>query len=136
MDDYKGLYYKETKEQKLYEGGAHFPYKELYEILIYLKEEQNKREKEELKEKNKNNSNDKNPAANELNPNNFIHDLIKNHQNNNNNANKAKTRTRNVVNSCLYNNPNTLINKNIGKKNHPREILLLMYQILIYQTIH
>ena len=55
MDDYKGLYYKETKEQKLYEGGAHFPYKELYEILIYLKEEQNKREKEELKEKNKNN---------------------------------------------------------------------------------
>ena len=117
MDDYKGLYYKETKEQKFYEGGAHFPYKELYEILIYLKEEQNKREKEELKEKNKNNSNDKNPAANELNPNNFIHDLIKNHQNNNNNANKAKTRTRNVVNSCLYNNPNTLINKNIGKKN-------------------
>ena len=40
MDNYKGLYYKESKEQKFYEAGAHFSYEELYEILLYLKEEQ------------------------------------------------------------------------------------------------
>ena len=36
MDNYKGIYYKETKEQKYYEGGAHFPYKVLYTILLNL----------------------------------------------------------------------------------------------------
>ena len=39
MDNYKGLYYKESKEQKFYEGGAHFSYEKLYEVLYYLKEE-------------------------------------------------------------------------------------------------
>ena len=43
MDNYKGLYYKESKEQKFYEAGAHFSYEELYEILLYLKEEQDKK---------------------------------------------------------------------------------------------
>ena len=36
MENYKGIYYKETKEQKYYEGGAHFPYKVLYNILLNL----------------------------------------------------------------------------------------------------
>ena len=36
MDNYKGIYYKETKEQKYYEGGAHFPYKVLFNILLNL----------------------------------------------------------------------------------------------------
>ena len=36
MDNYKGIYYKETKEQKYYEGGAHFPYKVLFNILLKL----------------------------------------------------------------------------------------------------
>ena len=36
MDNYKGIYYKETKEQKYYEGGAHFQYKVLYNILLDL----------------------------------------------------------------------------------------------------
>ena len=114
MDNYKGLYYKETKEQKFYEGGAHFPYEELYEILVYLKEEQDKQLKKEMKEQNKNKQNDKNPTVVEENSNIHIYDLIQNH-NNNNNANKAKTRTRNVMNSCFYNNPNTMIKKSVGK---------------------
>ena len=114
MDNYKGLYYKETKEQKFYEGGAHFPYEELYEILVYLKEEQDKQLKKEIKEQNKNKQNDKNPTMVEENSNIHIYDLIQNH-NNNNNANKAKTRTRNVLNSCFYNNPNTMIKKSVGK---------------------
>lgn len=36
MDNYKGIYYKETREQKYYEGGAHFQYKVLYNILLDL----------------------------------------------------------------------------------------------------
>ena len=109
MDNYKGLYYKETKEQRFYEGGAHFPYEELYKILLYLKEE--------LKEQNKNKNIqiNKNPANNEEDSNIYTYDLVQNH-NNNNKENKLKTRTRNVMNTYLYNNPNTLIKKNIVKK--------------------
>ena len=36
MDEYKGIYYNDNKEQKYYEGGAHFKYKELYKILEEL----------------------------------------------------------------------------------------------------
>ena len=36
MENYKGIYYKEEKEQKLYEGGAHFKYNKLYKILLSL----------------------------------------------------------------------------------------------------
>ena len=117
MDNYKGLYYKETKEQRFYEGGAHFPYEELYEILVYLKEEQDKQFKKELKEQkeqNKTKQSDKNPTMLEENSNIHIYDLIQN-RNNNNNANKTKTRTRNVMNNYLYNNPNTMIKKSVGK---------------------
>ena len=118
MDNYKGLYYKETKEQRFYEGGAHFPYEELYKILLYLKEEQDKKQKEELKEQNKNKNIqiNKNPANNEEDSNIYTYDLVQNHNNNNNKENKLKTRTRNVMNTYLYNNPNTLIKKNIVKK--------------------
>ena len=115
MDDYKGLYYKETKEQKFYEGGAHFPYEELYEILVYIKEEQDKKQKEESKDLTKNKSTNKNKPGNIENSNNYIMDLIQNHKSTN--ENKTKTRTRNVGNNCLYNNPNTLIKKNVGKNN-------------------
>ena len=124
MDDYKGLYYKETKEQKFYEGGAHFPYEELYEILIFLKEEQDKKQKEELKEQNKNKIDNKNLNNNEINSNKIdsnkhIFDLIQNNKINNTNKTKAKTRN---VNSCLYNNPNTLIKKNNGKNKNIQQI--------------
>ena len=33
MDNYKGLYYKDKKEKKFYEHGAHFKYKQLYKKL-------------------------------------------------------------------------------------------------------
>ena len=117
MENYKGLYYKETKEQHFYEGGAHFPYEELYEILLYLKEEQDKRQKEESKDFSKNKSTNKNKP----NSNNFIYDLIQNHKNPNDN--KTKTRTRNIGINCLYNNPNTLIKKNVSKNKNQTQII-------------
>ena len=36
MNNYKGVFYKETKEKNYYEGGAHFKYKDLYEVLLLL----------------------------------------------------------------------------------------------------
>ena len=36
MENYKGIYYKEEKEPKLYEGGAHFKYNKLFKILLSL----------------------------------------------------------------------------------------------------
>ena len=36
MENYKGIYYNDTKEQKYYEGGAHFKYKFLYNVLLSL----------------------------------------------------------------------------------------------------
>ncbi len=36
MEEYKGLYYNDNTEQKFYEGGAHFRYKDLYKILEEL----------------------------------------------------------------------------------------------------
>lgn len=36
MQEYKGLYYNDNTEQQYYEGGAHFRYKDLYQILEEL----------------------------------------------------------------------------------------------------
>lgn len=36
MEEYKGLYYNDNTEQQFYEGGAHFKYKDLYQILEEL----------------------------------------------------------------------------------------------------
>ncbi len=36
MEEYKGIYYGDTNEQKFYEGGAHFKYSDLYKILEKL----------------------------------------------------------------------------------------------------
>ena len=33
MEEYKGIYYNENTQHKYYEGGAHFKYNELYQIL-------------------------------------------------------------------------------------------------------
>lgn len=35
--EFKGIYYNESKEQKYFEGGAHFRYKDLYHILEKMK---------------------------------------------------------------------------------------------------
>lgn len=46
MNEYKGIYYNnDDKEQKYYEGGAHFKYKDLYIILeniFYYREKLNR----------------------------------------------------------------------------------------------
>ena len=39
--EYKGIYYGDTNEQKFYEGGAHFRYKDLYKCLEKLYKKQN-----------------------------------------------------------------------------------------------
>jgi hypothetical protein len=36
MNNYKGVFYKESKEKNYFEGGAHFKYKDLYEVLLLL----------------------------------------------------------------------------------------------------
>ena len=118
MDNYKGLYYKESKEQKFYENGAHFSYKELYKILTYLKQEQDKIQKIEENEQNKAQQNKKESPKNDVKPNIQIIDLIQ--KNNENNANKV--RTRNVMNPVFYNNPNTLKQKNLSKNNKNNQI--------------
>ena len=42
MLNYKGIFYKEEKEKKYYEGGAHFKYSDLVRILLALIKEENK----------------------------------------------------------------------------------------------
>ena len=51
MEEYKGIYYNDDKEQKYYEGGAHFKYKELYKILEELAKKINSKK---IPKKNKN----------------------------------------------------------------------------------
>lgn len=46
MDEYKGIYYGDEKEQQFYEGGAHFKYIKLYKILEKIAKERNQRERE------------------------------------------------------------------------------------------
>jgi len=41
MEEYKGLYYNDNTEQQFYEGGAHFRYKDLCQILEELVKKQN-----------------------------------------------------------------------------------------------
>lgn len=60
MADYKGIYYNDDKNQKCFEGGAHFKYKQLCKILEKLVSVQKirmKREKliqdKEIKKKEK-----------------------------------------------------------------------------------
>lgn len=36
MENYKGIYFNDSKDQKFYEGGAHFKYKDLYNKLLEL----------------------------------------------------------------------------------------------------
>lgn len=36
INEFKGIYYNDNKQQKYFEGGAHFNYKELYHILENL----------------------------------------------------------------------------------------------------
>ena len=90
MDNYKGIYYKETKEQKYYEGGAHFPYKVLYNILLNLGGVI-------YKEEYTNNSN------------NYNQDYLSIKKQNEKNNIKYKTRNIEQNKYMNMNNPNTLV---------------------------
>jgi hypothetical protein len=39
-NDYKGIFYEDNSERKYYEGGAHFSYEALYQILKNIKKQQ------------------------------------------------------------------------------------------------
>ena len=41
MDNYRGIYFNNQKEQKYFEGGAHFKYKDLYNKLLELYNKRN-----------------------------------------------------------------------------------------------
>lgn len=43
MNEYKGIYYQDDTEQHFYEGGAHFKYQELFNILDSLSKLNKKR---------------------------------------------------------------------------------------------
>jgi hypothetical protein len=97
MENYKGIYYNETKEQKYYEGGAHFPYKVLFNILLDL-------------------GGVINPDDNMNNYNHSNINMIKVNQLEEKNLIKYKTRNYKQNNMMNMNNPNTLI-KYISKNN-------------------
>ena len=40
INDYKGIFYEDNSERKYYEGGAHFSYEALYQILSNIKKQQ------------------------------------------------------------------------------------------------
>jgi hypothetical protein len=45
MEEYKGIYYNDDgDDQPYYEGGAHFKYIDLYEILLKLEKKYNQRQ--------------------------------------------------------------------------------------------
>ena len=102
MDNYKGFFYDEKKEQKYYEGGAHFRYKDLFEMLLFIGGE--------LPEKENDNNN-------KLIVNNDLKDISDNLSIN---QNKLKPKTRNFNQFNFVNNPNTQItfNKDFFKKNN------------------
>ena len=101
MDNYKGIYYNESKEQKYFEGGAHFKYKDLFKTLMDLGGI--------MPEDNYNNTS----KNNEINKNNdkilSLSNLLQKNQ-----EKKINQKTRNVNQFNYVNNPNTRItfNKN------------------------
>jgi len=101
MNNYKGIYYKESKEQKYFEGGAHFQYKELYSKLLSL-------------------------GGKELNHIMLYSNILKNKNltlnkiscsfSHKNKSKKAKPRTRNIPILGYVNNPNTKIEEDSIRK--------------------
>lgn len=95
MDNYKGIYYNDSKEQRFYEGGAHFRYKDLYKILLTLGGRLNEDNTETKKEKNIMGTS---PID--------INDLL------GKNKSRQQQRGRNISQFSYINNPNTQINLN------------------------
>lgn len=110
MENYKGLYYNDSKEQKYFEGGAHFKYQSLFKVLLSLggklKEEeyynkpaltQNYREEKIQIDKD-------------------INYLLKKVE-----GKKSKFKTRNLAQFNYVNNPNTKVKLNtriLSNKDH------------------
>ena len=123
MDNYKGLYYNESKEQRFYEAGAHFSYEKLFKALLYLKEEQDKKENFELQKDIYQNSNENNNNANKnLNINNGLNSLFQINDLLQNNNNNSRPRTRNVANTYFNNHPNTQIKNVLNKNNNNKNL--------------
>lgn len=111
MENYKGIYFNNSKRPNLYESGAHFNYKDLYDKLleIYNKRNNIKYQKKKL---NLNISPSKRDYDNKNidEKNNLIKKV--------NSSSKRKNRTRNKKMNSNYSNSNSLDN------NHYKEINL------------
>ena len=97
MDNYKGIYYHDSKEQRFYEGGAHFKYSALFKVLLaiggLLSNDENeysqicKFKKDDQIKSNKD-----------------IDSLLRKVE-----GKKSKYKTRNIISFDYLNNPNTQI---------------------------
>ena len=135
MDEYKGIYYGDEKEQKFYEAGAHFKYIKLYKILEKIAKERNQKEREKellrirkLKNlsriMNKKNQNKTRNIISHLDVNKLGFNTISNNSNKNNymfnykfmislNKNRNKTKSKSKSKSK---------NKNFSLTNHKKDI--------------
>ena len=102
MENYKGIYYKDEKEQKYYEGGAHFKYHKLYKALLslggILTDDENNY--------NYNHSATKYKKKEHIKSNKDISSLLIKVK-----GKKSKYKTRNIAKIIYDNNPNTQIKK-------------------------
>lgn len=100
MEDYKGIYYNESKEEKYFEGGAHFKYIDLFKALKTLGGIVPQRNYE-------------NPSIlnNFIDTNNEENEYYKKKEK----EKKQKPKTRNINNMNFINNPNTKITFNENK---------------------
>ena len=110
MENYKGLYYNDSKEQKYFEGGAHFKYDSLFKVLLSLggKIQEDK------------NYNNPTPIQNyreeKIQIDKDINYLLKKVE-----GKKSKFKTRNLAEFNYVNNPNTKIKfntRNLHNKKH------------------
>jgi len=110
MENYKGLYYNDSKEQKYFEGGAHFKYESLFKVLLSLGGKLQQ-------EKNYNKPGPTNNYREEkIQIDKDINYLLKKVE-----GKKSKFKTRNLAEFNYVNNPNTKIKlntRNLRNKEH------------------
>jgi len=110
MENYKGIYYNDSKEQKFFEGGAHFKYESLFKILLSLGGK--------IKEEDHSNNPGllQNYGKEQIQIDKDIKYLLKKVD-----GKKSKYKTRNLAQFSYVNNPNTKIKfntRNIDQKAH------------------
>lgn len=111
MEDYKGIYYNDTKEQKFYEGGAHFKYTTLYKILLSLGGVTVDEEYEH--------SSINSYRMEKIKSNKDIDSLLRKVE-----GKKSKYKTRNLAHFSYVNNPNTQIKLNPHNTNLSKKVFL------------